>query len=291
MDDIYISKLSDYLDTIEKLDFRYKGNPTDATFIYRGHSNDSYELIPGLFRQHKNLINEENRLYITNSIYGSINEKNILNAFIQEASGIVNVPPKDLSEWAEYAQHYGVPTRLLDWSSNPLVALYFACVRKENTGQVWILHLANYNSLWMREMEEPLDKTVRQIITDSMHGTKGYDYPIPYTPYYVDPRMSAQGSYFLAWGSKHESFEEMFSKDEYHMVIPEDTKSRSYGIHEQEAFLFSVLIHSDRKRHLLRELDTVGINEKSLFPGLDGIGRYVERKFRSEKHEVLSWLL
>ncbi len=276
---------------IEKLDFRYKGDPTDSTFIYRGHSNDSYELIPGLFRQHRNLINEEYRLCITHSIYGSINEKNILNAFIQEASSIVNIPPNELSKWAEYAQHYGVPTRLLDWSSNPLVALYFACVRKENTGQVWVLHLANYNRLWMRQMGEPLDRTIRQILTDSMQGTTKYDYPIPYTPYYVDPRMSAQGSFFLAWGSKQESFEEMFSEEKYQMDISDDTNHRKYGNHEQEAFLFSFLINSDRKPFLLRELDTVGINEKSLFPGLDGIGRYVERKYYTEKDAALSWFL
>ena len=290
MVEVFISKLSDYLGAIEKLEFRYRGNPTSPTFIYRGHSSDSYKLLPGLFRKHRNCVEQEQQIVVENSIYGESNEKDILNAFIQEASSIVSIPPDAFSKWAEYAQHFGAPTRLLDWSSNPLVALYFACIKRENTGKVWMLHLANYNRVWMRKADWPLDKSVRQVITDSICKTAEYEYPIPYTPYYVDPRMSAQGSFFLAWGSKHDSFEDMFLTDDYQMNIPDNTNSRNLGLHEQQAFLFSFFIHPDRKIHLLKELDTIGINEKTLFPGLDGIGRYVERKFHSE-NDVLSWFL
>ena len=66
-----------------------------------------------------------------------------------------------------------------------------------------------------------------------------------------------------------------------------DSNVRSYGQHEQEALLFSFLIYADRKQPLLRGLDMVGINEKTLFPGLDGIGRYVERKFRFDYNEAV----
>ena len=109
-----------------------------------------------------------------------------------------------------------------------------------------------------------------------------------YTPFYVDPRMSAQSSYFMVWGAKESRFEEMFSDEKYHMRLPEkDSNERSYGQHEQEALLFSFLIYADRKQPLLRELDMVGINEKTLFLGLDGIGRYVERKFRFDYNEAV----
>ena len=49
-------------------------------------------------------------------------------------------------------------------------------------------------------------------------------------------------------------------------------------------------IHADRKQTLMRELDSVGINEKTLFPGLDGIGRYVEQRFRFNYNEAMQCL-
>ena len=78
-----------------------------------------------------------------------------------------------------------------------------------------------------------------------------------------------------------------------HVLAQKNSNVRSYGQHEQEALLFSFLIYADRKQPLLRELDMVGINEKTLFPGLDGIGRYVERKFRFDYNEAVenTWLV
>lgn len=70
------------------------------------------------------------------------------------------------------------------------------------------------------------------------------------------------------------------------MVLPkEDNGKRVYGKHENKALLFKFDIFADRKQFLMRELDTVGINEKTLFPGLDGIGSYIERKFRFDYNE------
>lgn len=58
-------------------------------------------------------------------------EYEILSRIIKEASAyIANVLREDYLLWMEYVQHFGVPTRLLDFSSNPLVALYFCCKNK-----------------------------------------------------------------------------------------------------------------------------------------------------------------
>lgn len=294
MQELYISTLSEYLGAIERLKEHYPNrmignNPVATKFLYRGLSDTNYCLLPGLFRKQKDVFDEEAGYSVENSTYLSYGkEKDILRSFIHEASCVVSLPPDDFSRWAEYAQHYGAPTRFLDWSSNPLVALYFACRDKKDTeARVWLLHIDNYerNPLVADQMKS---KARGRIIEEIIEGSEDYHYPMIYTPYYVDTRMSAQSSFFMVWGAESKPFEEMFSDERYCMRLPEkDDGIRTYGTHEVEALLFSFKIYADRKQMLLRELDTVGINEKTLFPGLDGIGRYVERKYRFDYNEAV----
>lgn len=294
MQELYISKLSDYLGAIEKLKTYYPNqmlanNPTSITFLYRGLSDKSYNLLPGLLRKQTDIYDEDNNYSVENSTYLAFGkERDILQAFIQEASSIISLPSSDLSRWAEYAQHYGVPTRLLDWSSNPLVALYFACRdKKDKVGCVWLLHSKNYERIPIADHPLP-NMTRREIVAQIIEGSEDFIYPLVYTPFYVDTRMSAQSSYFMVWGAKNEPFEKMFSEEKFCMRLPEtDNGIRSFGTHEVEALLFCFLVHADTKQTILRELDTIGINEKTLFPGLDGIGRYVERRYRFDYNELM----
>lgn len=103
--------------------------------------------------------------------------------------------------------------------------------------------------------------------------------------------MSAQRSYFLVWGSKKDSLEKLLQDENLFMDLPEnDNGVRLYGEAQQKDILFKFIIPSDRKQIMLHELDIVGINEKTLFPGLDGIGRYVERQYRFDYKETISQL-
>ncbi|MCR4963454.1 MAG: FRG domain-containing protein [Firmicutes bacterium] len=287
-----ISSLSQLIDAIEKLKSYYPSgimlnNPVANTFLYRGLSDVSYKLIPSVFRKKED--NIDGRVVINNKYLAWANEKSLLLSFIHEASGLLSISTNDLPRWAEYAQHYGVPTRFLDWSSNPLVALYFACRdRTEQDGAIWMLHGTNYKRFLAKNLQIPKEKTVKEILSDLFNDDKEIDYPVLYTPYYVDARMSAQKSYFLVWGAKKEPLEDMLLNDELFMELPEvDNGIRLYGDDQQNNILFKFFIHADSKQPLLHELDMVGINEKTLFPGLDGIGRYVERQYRFDYNETI----
>jgi hypothetical protein len=84
------------------------------TFIYRGVNSVSYELIPKLGRYGIALAKLADK------------EQRILRLFKERAVPYLNFIPRNDWDWLALAQHHGLPTRLLDWTRNPLVAAYFA---------------------------------------------------------------------------------------------------------------------------------------------------------------------
>jgi hypothetical protein len=88
----------------------------ESTMIFRGVPDSSYELIPAIGR-HK--ANDAKAL--------ADFERKIFEEFKERAVRYMSHEPRGDIEWLFLAQHYGIPTRLLDWTGNPLVALYFAC--------------------------------------------------------------------------------------------------------------------------------------------------------------------
>ena len=280
-----INSLNEYLTYIDQIKDNYTPssdvkNPIDNSFLFRGISNETYHLIPGVFRSEAN----GNMTY---TMYA--NEIELLKAFIQEASAYLSIPSNDYARWAEYAQHFGVPTRFLDWSNNPLVALYFCCKNNFNVpGTVWVLNQANYERNFI--VQQPSSsltpqKTRLTIVQELFEGKSELVYPIVYTPSYVDSRMSVQGSYFMVWGNEKEPLDKILDQDIYEMSLYPQQSPDLTSDSEEKACLLQFCIPANSKKKILRSLDNIGINEKTLFPGLDGIGRYIESKFKFDKND------
>ena len=100
----YIESVSDFLNDIKGIK-----NKSGYTLFYRGHSDKNYELKPSIYRN-ENFIKNEDKIY-----------REIIAKVPYDFNG------KSSIESLALMQHYGVPTRILDLTTNALVALYFAC--------------------------------------------------------------------------------------------------------------------------------------------------------------------
>ncbi|RHW74670.1 FRG domain-containing protein [Colwellia sp. RSH04] len=94
---------------------------------FRGHSNYSFKLLPSIFRQGS----EFNTILHENKMFEEFKRRYPDQSFNH----------KTTFEWLTLMQHYGLPTRLLDWSTNLLVSLYFCCSEDlENDGALFVLN-------------------------------------------------------------------------------------------------------------------------------------------------------
>jgi hypothetical protein len=154
-------------------------------------------------------------------------------------------------DWLALAQHHGMATRLLDWTKNPLAALWFG-VRQppdsEGDGVVWVFTPAQGDILTADKV-----RTSRQ---GPFEGTRTQ----VFQPNCVTSRIVAQGGWFTV---------HKYLREEHRFIPLEKNK-----IHRQH--LTKLRIPAKVFSELRYQLDRFGVNCASMFPDLDGICRHVE---------------
>lgn len=180
-------------------------------------------------------------------------ETETLNRFKQRANAEVNPIPDNDWEWLALAQHHGLPTRLIDWTTSPLIALYFATKPEvghdgllkdcnKNGGSVYAMHTCNY--IDTRREKNPFDY--------NQHGL--------FYPTHVTKRISGQFGLFSIQPDPHKEFQVDFPISE------------GNSLHKIE-FTHEVAMEIQKSLYLL------GVRHESIFPDLDGFTYDLKVKF------------
>lgn len=237
MADIEISKIGELSEEIAKLCKNY-----DGPLWYRGHGNSDWNLVPGYYRSNK-----------------KISEHSLLIRFRQSATMLVDKPPVDSFDWLFLMQHYGVPTRLLDWTESPLVALYF-CVNSEpeKDGAIWILKPSELNRIArIRAKGEDgfipsfQDAELVPYTIENMRGNNVVELPpVATIASRNNPRIQAQLGAFTI-----------------HHIEEGPIERLGDSTHTQK-----ILVSADAKDSLKTELELLGFTKFQMFPELASVG-------------------
>lgn len=213
---------------------------------WRGHCRSDWKLLPRLYGDGH-----------------APNEANLAHRFRNQARSR-HYPCPDLSDlgaWLALMRHYGLPTRLLDWSDSPLIALFFAVEstdHNETAAAVWGLNPAGWNNM---EMGEPRLYGMDSPKTRGM-VREAFDRSIPRTsltaaiePSEVDLRHLVQQSKFTLHGS----------------VQPMEANPAAKN------HLVKLVIPAEKKALFRDTLSILGISESTLFPDLEHLASSLKR--------------
>lgn len=206
---------------IETLLTIINGNPNN--FVYRGHSNKDWNLGSTLERILNNKITNENATKVEEFTLHEFQSKmHIYDNF--------NKAPSTKLEWLAMMQHYGVPTRLLDFTNSPYIALYFAIETFTPTQTTdMALYALDYRSLIKRSIEiiKKHDKTFKydcsdilleqDSIFDEIFDRYSFDLVWITEPKLMNVRIDRQSGSFLLKSNFEESTEDLLDSEYSHV--------------------------------------------------------------------------
>lgn len=235
------SRISDILNFIDK-----QSSGLHRELLFRGQANDDWKLIPQIDR-----VTEE----VWRIIGFEVIEKNLITKFKKYSRPWLGSTDFDEIEWHILAQHHGVPTRLLDFTFNPLAALFFA---------VEDLSIAVDGCLWLYSPGSTADGNFKTIFD--------LNDLFAYFPKHIDKWIAAQKACFVSFPLP--KYGKPFWHLEYLIANQKQLFSGASSITVHR--LYKIVIPASCKKQLKQDLYKLGISYDTLFPGIDGVARSVK---------------
>ena len=235
-----------------------------STFAYRGMGNSDFTLVNSLTRLGKPYPNME---------------RNLIKQFKKYSHP--NVVDRDTEwHWLSVAQHHGLPTRLLDWTYSPFVALHFATCELDRYGEdgaVWKVNYSHVHSLLQKAQTSSLDssgarifsvdalaETIPKLDTLDTLSAPCFDVAVFFEPPSIDQRIVNQFAYFSVLSNPSLSMDDWL------------TGPRIAGKVDSKKIIFPAAL----KWEIRDKLDQSNITERILMPGLDGLCAWLHRHYK-----------
>lgn len=183
------------------------------------------------------------------------------------------------------AQHYGLPTRLLDWTKNPLVALYFCA--KSSVDEDGVLYHLRPPWVFTENTLPVLEKAFKAQTGDDIFE----EFIIPYHPDVFDDMVAAQSAVFTIHPRPFDKLDMNDLIPEFEETIEDNESVFSALDFSPDVALDKYIISASMKKEALTVLRIMGISEQTLFPGLDGIAKTmingIEEHIQLNKNSLL----
>jgi hypothetical protein len=226
-----------------------------SPFVFRGASNIGHDLTTSLMR--------------LGGPYDKL-EPVILRSFRKYAHREANLDDT-IWNWLALAQHHGLPTRLLDWSFSPFVALHFATIDLDCyglDGALWCANIVRIRKLLPEKLRRVLDEEyatgfnvelLNRIAQTQQEFDRLADEPfvVFFDPPSLDQRIVNQSALFSMMSSP--------------------TASLDQWLLDKPDLYRRIIIPASLKWEIRDKLDQLNITERVLFPGLDGLSSWLKR--------------
>ena len=222
---------------------------------WRGHSDESWSLRAEVFRTGPN--------------GRPFQEISLIRSFMAHAESRSHrcPAPSDKLGWLLLARHYGLPTRLLDWSRSPLVSLYFACADHTKNGCLWAVKEAAVNAVSMMTQrlmapdEPPVTRLVDRAFDVDRQGNSGQglrNRVIFSGTREIDPRVLAQQASFS--------------------IHDDDIDLATVDLNVKHKWRIKYIVPVAAKPRLQDLLFALGITKMTLFPDLGTLAEQLKSR-------------
>ena len=186
-------------------------------------------------------------------------------------------PGDSVWNWLAVAQHHGLPTRLLDWTYSPYVALHFATDdlnHFEEDGVIWCLNYVALNEHLPEKLKKVIKREQSNVFTAELLGSVCKK---------LEDLSALEEDEFLLFLEPPSLDNRIVNQFALFSLLSNPTVSLDDWLSKHPEYCSKIVISKSLKWEIRDKLDQANITERVLFPGLGGLSQWLKRHYSSRK--------